>query len=182
MPMDVFTDTSLVNITGGVSITKDVQNGIAGNLTVAGTTTQSGVVTAATGVSVTAGGITVTAGGVSITAGSLTAGGGAAVTGGASIDQMWGGLSASAVSLTNAGTIAVNTRVSRFTSTAAVTGMIMTTGTQNGQTVVVDNRTTTGSFTATFAASGTSNVLGGTGVVISGMTNRLFVWDGSFWN
>lgn len=180
MPMDVYTDSALTVISGNVSITKSAYDSSVGSLSVAsgisvtagtitapvlqstGTLVSSGLITAATGISITAGGIS--------------------VTGGATIDQQFGGLSASAVSIGANGTIATNTRISRFTVTAAQTGIIMTTGTANGQTVVLSNETTTGSFTATMAASGTSNVLGGTGVAISGMTNRLFVWNGTLWN
>lgn len=195
MPMEVYTDTPLVSITGPVAIVKDPKDGTNGSLTVAGaivassTLGLSGVLTAATGITVTAGGLTVTAGGLTVTAGGLTvtaggitiSAGGLTVTGGASIDQLYGGMSASAVATSSSGTIASNVRHSRVSPAAAVTAVVLATGTQSGQTVVVDNRAA-GTNTVTFAASSTSNVAGGTGVVISGLTNRLFVWDGSLWN
>lgn len=90
MPIDVFTDTPLVSISGPVTIVKDVKDGSLGSLTVAGIINASGglavsgsltgvsltaasALTCSTGLSITAGGITVTAGGLSITAGNVTA-------------------------------------------------------------------------------------------------------------
>lgn len=134
--------------------------------------------TASTGVSVTAGGVTVTAGGVSVTAGGVT------VSGGLQTDQIGGGMSPSAVAITAAGTVATNVRHSRVNPGSAVTSCVLATGTFNGQTVIVDNRSTTAANAVSFAiTSGASNILNAAStVVISGMQTKQFVWDGSFWN
>lgn len=221
MPMDVFADTPLVNITGAVSVTKDVQSGVAGNMTVAGTQTVSGAsnfsglvtansglsvggsltgvsltavsqLTASTGISITAGGLTITAGGESVTAGGITVtaggisvtAGGVTVTGGATLDQLGGGMSPTAVAIAAAGTVATNVRHSRVSPTAAATSCVLGTGTFNGQTVIVDNRNTTAANAVSFALTSTaSNILNAAStIIISGMTTKQFVWDGSFWN
>lgn len=197
MPMNVFTDACLTQITGPVSIIKDQPSGLAGNLTVAGTATVNGSLTAsgglsvngsltgvsltavsqltaATGISVTAGGITVTAGGISITAGGFS------VTGGTLIDQLGGGCTSTAgVAVTNAATVATNTRISKVSPTAAVTSCVMGTGTIAGQMVTILNEQNTAANAVSFAiTSGASNLANAAStIVISGLQSKTFVWD-----
>ena len=191
MPMEVFTDAALVSITGPVTIVKEPKDGTNGSLTVAGavvassTLAVSGVLTAASGVNITgalvASSTLVVSGAVTAATGLTISAGGLTVTGGGSLDQLWGGLSATAVAVATSGTISASTRISRVNPAAAVTAMVMASGTTNGQTVTISNEAA-GTNTVTFAASATSNVMGGTGVVISGLTNRILVWNGSLWN
>lgn len=70
--------------------------------------------------------------------------------------------------------------VARVAPAAAVTGVILEKGTQQGQEVVVVNESTSAD-SVTFAASGTSFVADGTSDVISGLTAARFIWDGSLW-
>lgn len=80
------------------------------------------------------------------------------------------------------GTIAVvaGTGLSRVAPAGNITGVILTAGTVNGQTVTVVNEA---AFTITFAVAGTSHVADGTSDVIAASTARVFVWDGvtSLW-
>lgn len=62
------------------------------------------------------------------------------------------------------------------TTAAAVTGVILQAGTQNGQIVTIIHAGAVGN-TITFAASGTSNVAGGTAVVITGPRSVTLVWN-----
>jgi hypothetical protein len=60
------------------------------------------------------------------------------------------------------------------TEAGAVTGMILTPGTQDAETLTIVN---TAAYTITFAASGTSNVSGGIAVVIAASQAAKFVWS-----
>jgi hypothetical protein len=85
--------------------------------------------------------------------------------------------SATAPVLATSGTIATAaTGVSRVAPAGAVTGIILAAGTQAGQLVTVINESAAAN-TITFAASGTSHVAGGTGVVIAGLAKLILVWD-----
>ncbi len=64
----------------------------------------------------------------------------------------------------------------RVTAGAAVTGIILAPGTQQGQLLAVIHEGTAAN-TITFAASGTSNVADGTSDVITGPSARLYIWD-----
>lgn len=82
-----------------------------------------------------------------------------------------------ATALANGNTIATaGTGLSKVSSTAAVTGLILQQGTLDGQQVVVSNET---AFTLTFAVSGTSHVADGISDVIPALTSRLFTYDGN---
>lgn len=61
---------------------------------------------------------------------------------------------------------------------ASRTGVILEVGTVNGQEVVIVN-TADANETITFAAAGTSNVAGGTGVSLAQNTSKAFTWDKS---
>ena len=75
------------------------------------------------------------------------------------------------------GTIATaNLGVSRVTPTAARSGIILATGTQPGQLIVVQNEGSQGN-SLTFAASGTSNVSDGANDIILGGQSGLFEWN-----
>lgn len=78
--------------------------------------------------------------------------------------------------LTSSGTITLppvgNAKI--VTTTGAVTGMILTVGTADGQTVVLINESAN---SVTFAASGTSNVADGTSDVVAANTARMLVWS-----
>jgi len=64
--------------------------------------------------------------------------------------------------------------VLRCSATGAVTGVIMAAGNDTGENVIIRNES---NFTITFAASGTSNVAGGTGVVIAALSSKLLSWS-----
>lgn len=76
----------------------------------------------------------------------------------------------------NTVTVPLNTGVVRVTAGAAVTGIILPPGTSPGQNLTVIHEGAAGN-TITFAAAGTSNVSDGVSDVITGPTNRAFVWD-----
>ena len=83
--------------------------------------------------------------------------------------------SATAVAVATSGTIAtVGLDTSRVAPTAAVTGVILASGTFAGQSVTVINES---AFSVTFAASGTSHVADGTSDVIAATNARTFRWD-----
>jgi hypothetical protein len=89
--------------------------------------------------------------------------------------------SSTQVSLSSSGTIATaNLGVSRVTTSGAVTGVILASGTVAGQIVIVVNASAN---SITFAAAGTSHVADGTSSVIAANSARLFVWNstGSLW-
>lgn len=65
-----------------------------------------------------------------------------------------------------------------LTATAAVTGIVLAPGFYTGQRVTLVNKS---SFSATFAASGTSNVADGTGDVIAANAAATYTWSGSLW-
>lgn len=82
---------------------------------------------------------------------------------------------ASAV-LTNGATITTaGERVSRVSPAAAVTGIIMQSGTEDGQLCTVVNESTTAN-SVTFAGGPTSHVAEGAAAVIAGFKNKTFVW------
>jgi len=68
--------------------------------------------------------------------------------------------------------------VARVAPNAALTGVILTAGNTEGQVIAVRNEAA-GANSITFAADATSNVQGGTGVVIAGGTQRGFIWSGA---
>lgn len=73
-------------------------------------------------------------------------------------------------------TIKTDVAKSSAAPAAAVTGIILAPGTVDGQDFALVNLGTSSS-TITFAAAGTSNVQGGTGVAIAITSVALFVWD-----
>lgn len=84
---------------------------------------------------------------------------------------------AAAIAIASNGTITTQAiGFARFAPAAAVTGLIMEAGFYHGQTIVVAN-TSAAADTMTFAASGTSNVADGTSAVITGPSQKMFVWD-----
>ncbi len=88
------------------------------------------------------------------------------------------GQSATAQALTTGGTISTNgIGVAREAPAAAVTGIILQAGVQQGQMCVVVNESATAN-SITMAASG-SNVSGGSSVVIAGGAKLILVWDSS---
>ncbi len=106
-----------------------------------------------------------------------TDGGGNMVCGNLSPNMILGGQSSTSPVLASAGTIASSGLVtSRVAPAAAVTGVILQAGIASGQLCAVVNESVAAS-TVTFAASGTSNVAGGTTVSIAGLVSRVFVWD-----
>lgn len=80
--------------------------------------------------------------------------------------------------LTTGNTISVgqNQSVVRVTAGAAVTGIILTAGTQAGQLLIIIHEGAVAN-TATFAASGTSNVAGGASISLQGVAAHIMVWD-----
>lgn len=80
--------------------------------------------------------------------------------------------------LATGGTIAIAGPVTTVTPTAAVTGVILTSGTTAGQVQMVLN---TSAFSVTFAAVATSHVADGTSDVIAATTAREFIWNGTSW-
>ncbi len=86
-------------------------------------------------------------------------------------------LAAQAVS-TGTAVIVVPTNTSRvkLTAAAATTGASLPAGTIDGQILIIII-TTAAANTVTFAASGTSNVAGGTSVSLAGLAAHMFVWD-----
>ncbi len=85
--------------------------------------------------------------------------------------------SATTPAIANAGTIATaGVVIARVTPASGVTGIILAAGTQPGQLVVVENDGAAGS-SLTFDVVGTSNVVGGVGVIVPGGTSLLFSWN-----
>jgi hypothetical protein len=85
--------------------------------------------------------------------------------------------SPSAQVIGTAGTITSGSlKTIRLAPTGAVTGVIMTAAQKDGQIAILVNEST-GADSVTFAASGTSRVAGGTGVVLAGLTKLILVWD-----
>jgi hypothetical protein len=80
-----------------------------------------------------------------------------------------------AQSLTNGSTITISGPRVKVTSSGAITGVIMTAGTTDGQTIFLYNQ---GSNTITFAVSG-SNVRNGGNVNMSGGRTFIMIWDAS---
>lgn len=76
-----------------------------------------------------------------------------------------------------AGTIATaGVMIARVTPAAARSGVILQAGTQPGQLVMVENDGAAGN-SITFDVAGTSNVLGGVGVIVPGGASLLFSWN-----
>lgn len=87
----------------------------------------------------------------------------------------FGPQSATAVVTATSGTIATAaTVVSRVAPAAAITAVVLASGTFLGQVVTVVNEA---AFSITFAASGTSHVADGVSDVIPALTARMFTWD-----
>jgi len=84
----------------------------------------------------------------------------------------------SSSSLATGGTIAITNPVTIVAPTAAVTGVILTSGTVTGQTQTVLNNS---AYSITFAAVSTSHVADGTSDVIAANTARSFIWSGTSW-
>lgn len=80
------------------------------------------------------------------------------------------------VVLASSGTIAITSPISVVNPSAAVTGVILTSGTVAGQVQYVANIS---SFSVTFATAATSHVLDGTSDVIAAQTVRQFIWIAS---
>lgn len=85
-----------------------------------------------------------------------------------------GSISATAPDPGNNGTISTSTEIAKVTPTANETGIILASGVQDGQFVVIENK---GNFTLTMAASGTSHVAAGTAAVIPALRSILLTWD-----
>ena len=87
----------------------------------------------------------------------------------------------SATAIATSGTI--NTQgqpeIIRVAPTGNVTGVIMQIGTAAGHTIFLRNES---AFTLTFAAQATSNVAGGTSVVVAAWSTRAMTFDGTNWN
>lgn len=84
--------------------------------------------------------------------------------------------SAASAAITNGQTITTaGTVLARINPGSAVTGIILQAGTQPGQKCVVVNENSTNS--ATFAASGTSNVADGVSSVVANLRSASFYWD-----
>ena len=81
----------------------------------------------------------------------------------------------SSSALATGGTIAITNPVTLVAPTAAVTGVILTSGTVTGQTQTVINNS---AYSITFAAVATSHVADGTSDVISARTSLTFIWSG----
>ncbi len=85
--------------------------------------------------------------------------------------------STTADAVASSGTISTTkVGVARVSPTAAVTGVILQPGSTYGQECWVINEATSAN-SVTFAASATSNVAGGTSVVIAGAAAAHFLWD-----
>ena len=84
---------------------------------------------------------------------------------------------------TNAIIVPASTGVVRVTTAAAVTGITLPVGTRPGQQLIVIHEGAAAN-TITFAASGTSNVADGVSAVITGPSQKMFVWDSvtSLWD
>lgn len=84
---------------------------------------------------------------------------------------------ASAQTLSNNSTITIPGPIIVVTSSANVTGIIMTAGSSTGQVVLVYN---SGNFSVTFAASG-SRVRNGSNIAIGNGQLCVMLWDGANW-
>lgn len=71
-------------------------------------------------------------------------------------------------------TITASTVLQKITTGGAVTGVILTAGTVDGQVVAIENNSAN---SVTFAAVGTSNVADGTSAVIAANRTTIFIWD-----
>jgi hypothetical protein len=78
----------------------------------------------------------------------------------------------------SSGTIAITSPVSIVAPTAAITGMILTSGTVVSQTVTIINNS---AYTITFAAVATSHVADGVSDIIAALTSRTYIWSGTSW-
>ena len=118
--------------------------------------------------------------GGNITGAGLTINGTATVTANLNAKQFFGGTSGgSGTALTSNGTISTTQRTSKVLPGSAVTGVIIGTGTLDGQELTIMNTAqATGSsitFTTAGTAAGSSNAA--TDVVISGLSCSKWVWD-----
>ena len=161
----------LTDIYGVVKISKDPGTNIPGTLTVSGTQTIT------SGLTVSGGGTINNASGAGLSVSGSA--GGILVTGGATLDQIFGGVDNTVQTVATSGTITISKRIERCTDAGAVTAVVLTTGSTDGQTCTITNENTTGTNTITMAASATSHVAGGTACVISGMTTKTFTWIAS---
>jgi hypothetical protein len=75
---------------------------------------------------------------------------------------------------TTGGTISTAQSISRVAPAGAITGVILSPGTKNGQVVFVVNEA---AFSITMAAAATSNVKSGTTNVIPANAGATYVWD-----
>lgn len=81
-----------------------------------------------------------------------------------------------ATTVAGSATIDTSNYWTRITNAGAITGIILEAGVKNGQKFLLTvDKDAVGSVT--FAAAGTSNVGGGTGVVITAGSSREFIWD-----
>lgn len=78
--------------------------------------------------------------------------------------------------LASSGTVTTTVGVAKVAPTAAVTAVVMGTGTIDGQYCVLINEAAP-SCSVQMAASATSNVFNGAGCIIPGQSQNLFVWD-----
>jgi|SRR6266568_4702621 len=74
----------------------------------------------------------------------------------------------------SSGTIAITFPVTLVAPAAAITGMILTSGTVDGQTQTIINNS---AFSITFAVVATSHVADGTSDIIAATTARTYVWS-----
>ena len=139
-----------------------------------------------TGATIVKGGLTVSAGGITAAGASASSfdGGNFTTDGSGNItvanltsSGQSGGMSATAT-IANAATIATTSRIARITATAAVTQVVVGTGTKAGQELTILH-TGAAASSITFCTAGSS--AGGSNVatdfVISGLTCSKFVWD-----
>lgn len=82
----------------------------------------------------------------------------------------------SATSISNGNTIDSGTSLTKVTTSADVTGIIIGGGTLDGQMLAVLNESAN---TLTMAASGTSHVADGTSDVIAATSTALYFWEGN---
>lgn len=98
------------------------------------------------------------------------------VEGALGVSQLAGATN-SAVATAGAGTIATNgLLISRTSPAGAITGVILESGTVDGQIVIVENDAIAAN-TVTFAAAGTSHVSNGVSTVIAGLTSVMYIWN-----
>lgn len=130
-----------------------------GNVTAAGSTTNTGRIVASTGISVTAGGAT--------------------ITGGVTTDLLQGGSPTAIATVADSGTIVISRRVAKVSGAAGATvaaAAIATSGAVGGQELIVLNENTTVGSTLVIS----TNVIlkaGTTSVTVSGLAGARFIFD-----